>query len=184
MSGRIVSVNVALPGRTLHREGRPVVTGILKRPVAGRVRVLPLSLEGDGVGNTKGHGGPRKSVYAYPSEHYAFWRTERPEAELPWGAFGENLTLEGVLEADVRPGDRLVVGTAVFGVTQPRFPCATLALKFGRDSFVKEFEAAGRSGFYLTVVGTGEIGAGDVVTVERVGPDGPDIATIFRETPT
>ena len=180
MPGTLLSVNVALPGPVLERDGRPVVSAILKRPVLGRVRVLPLGLEGDGVGNRVTHGGPRKSVYAYPSEHYAFWQQERPEQHLGPGGFGENLTLAGLLESAVRPGDRLRIGSAAFRVTQPRYPCATLALKFGRPGFLEEFQRAGRSGFYLSVERTGELGAGDPIEVDAVGPDGPTIDAIYR----
>ena len=176
---RLVSVQVALPGPFLEREGRPVVTAIGKRRVEGTVEVLPLGLAGDGVGDPRVHGGPRKSVYAYPTEHYAFWRRERPEMALSFGVFGENLSLEGLTEADVRPGDRLEIGTARFVVTQPRSPCATLALRFGRPTFVREFYAAGRSGFYLGVERVGTLRAGDPVHLERTGDDGPTIAELY-----
>ena len=180
MPARVRSVNVARPGPVLEREGRPFVTGILKRPVAGRVAVHPLGLDGDGVGNPAVHGGPVKSVYAYPGEHYEFWASERPEFALGPGFFGENLTLEGLGESDVRPGDILGIGSARFRVTQPRFPCATLALRVGRPNFVREFQAAHRSGFYLAVEQTGELSVGDAVTRLRRGTEGPTIDELFR----
>src|SRR5437867_1027387 len=107
---RVVSVNVSLPKRVPY-QGRTVSTAIFKEPVAGRIPVRPSGLRGDAVGDPRVHGAPNKAVYGYPSEHYAFWTAEFPEMTLPWGMFGENLTTEGLLEPDVRVGDRYRVGT-------------------------------------------------------------------------
>ena len=96
------------------------------------------------------HGGVDKAVYAYPSEHYEHWRREWPGMDLPWGAFGENLTIEGLLE-DVRIGDRFAVGTAEFVVTQPRIPCYKLGIRLGRPDALKPFLRSGRTGFYFAV---------------------------------
>lgn len=104
--GDVVSVNVSQP-RTVLWRGQAVSTGIYKEPVAGRVRVRPLGLEGDRQADPRFHGGPTKAVYAYPSEHYPFWRAEYPDIDMGWGMFGENLTTTGVREDDVRIGDRL-----------------------------------------------------------------------------
>jgi MOSC domain-containing protein YiiM len=93
---QVLSVNVGLP-RTVVWKGRTVVTGIFKKPVAGRVAIRRLNLEGDHQADLTVHGGPEKAVYAYPAEYYAFWREQFPEMELPWGMFGENLTIEGLL---------------------------------------------------------------------------------------
>lgn len=147
--------------------GREVLTAISKRPVSGKVHAGRLNLEGDRQADLKVHGGLLKAVYAYPSEHYGWWREELGGLEMPWGMFGENLTTEGVLEADVSIGERLRIGSAVFQVTQPRRPCYKLALKFGRADMVKRFWESGRSGFYLSVVEEGDVGAGDAV--ERMG---------------
>ena len=95
---RLVSLNVGMPGLVLHN-GEPVSTGIFKEPVAGRVRLRTLNLEGDRQADLSVHGGPTKAVYGYPSEHYEFWRHELPGMNLPWGMFGENLTTEGLLES-------------------------------------------------------------------------------------
>ena len=84
------------------------------------------------------HGGVEKAVYAYPSEHYAYWRNELPDTELNWAMFGENLTTEGLIEADVRIGDRYRVGSAEFVVTQPRLPCFKLGIRFGRKDMLNE----------------------------------------------
>lgn len=159
---KLVSVNVGLP-REVDWRGRRVRTSIWKAPVEGRVRVSRLNLAGDGQADLAVHGGPEKAVYAYPSEHYEYWRRELPGVDLPWGAFGENLTTAGLLEHEVRIGDRLRVGSAEFVVTQPRMPCYKLGVRFDREEMVKRFLQSGRSGFYLAVSREGEVGRDDPV---------------------
>ena len=127
----------------------------------GRVRVHRLNVEGDRQSDLSVHGGAEKAVYAYPSEHYEYWGRELPGPALPWGAFGENFTTEGLREEDVRIGDRLRVGSAEFVVTQPRMPCYKLGVRFGRDDMVKRFLKSGRTGFYLAVSREGEVASGD-----------------------
>jgi MOSC domain-containing protein YiiM len=159
---RVVSVNVGRPGEVLWR-GKPVTTGIWKDPVAGPVPLRRLNLDGDGQADLRVHGGPDKAVYAYPSEFYELWSRERPELELGPGTFGENLTLEGLLDDDVSVGDRFQIGTAELVVTQPRLPCFKLGLRMGRDEFVTEFLERGLLGFYLAVAREGEVAAGDAI---------------------
>ena len=161
---RVLSVNVGLPREVVWR-GRPVTTGIFKEPVAGRVPVRSLNLDGDRQADLRVHGGPDKAVYAYPSEFYELWRRERPELDLAWGRFGENLTTEGLLDDQVSVGDRFRVGTAELVVTQPRLPCFKLGIRTGRDRFVTEFLERGLLGFYLSVAREGEVGAGDPIVV-------------------
>ena len=157
---KVISVQVGLP-RTVDFHGHAVTTGIFKSPVAGRVPLRFLDFDGDRQADLTVHGGPDKAVYAYPSEHYSYWRSELPGKELPWGSFGENLDTEGLLEDFVHIGDRFRIGTAEVVVTQPRLPCYKLGVKFGWDEMVKRFLASRRTGFYLRVLREGEIGAGD-----------------------
>jgi len=159
---RVQSVNVGLPRAVLWK-GRQVLTGIFKEPVAGRVAVRRLNLEGDQQADLTAHGGPEMAIYVYPAEYYAFWREQFPEMELPWGMFGENLTIWGLRDDTVYIGDQLQVGSAHLVVTQPRVPCYKLALKFGRDDILKRFFQSGFSGFYCAVLQEGEVGAGDPV---------------------
>src|SRR6266571_7761773 len=128
---RLVSVNVGLP-REVAWKARSVSTGIFKEPVQGRVMLRRLNLDGDRQADLSVHGGADKAVYAYPSEHYSYWRNTLPDLDLPWGAFGENFTTEGLLEENVRIGDRLQVGSAEFIVTQPRMPCFKLGIRLNR----------------------------------------------------
>jgi MOSC domain-containing protein YiiM len=163
---RVIAVSVGLP-REVHWRGRAVETSIFKNPVLGPVRVGRLNLEGDKQSDLTVHGGAEKAVYVYPSEHYRFWREQLPGVELPWGAFGENVTSEGLDEENVRIGDRLLIGSASFVVTQPRMPCYKLALRFDRLDMIKRFLQSGRTGFYLSVSQEGELAAGDSVTLQR-----------------
>jgi MOSC domain-containing protein YiiM len=190
---RVASVNVGLP-RLVRWNGREVTTGIFKRPVDGRIPLRRLNLEGDRQADLSVHGGAAKAVYAYPLEHYAYWREELAD-ELPLGAFGENLTVDGLpLEQDIAVGDRFRVGTAELVVTQPRLPCYKLGLRFDRRDMVKRFLASRRTGYYLAVEAEGNVGAGDgvetlarhpariaVAEITRVyASDRDDLATIER----
>jgi MOSC domain-containing protein YiiM len=143
------------------RDGQPVSTGIYKTPVGGRVMLRTLNLDGDRQADLTVHGGPEKAAYAYPSEHYGYWRDELPGTELPWGVFGENFTTEGLDESSVHVGDRFRVGEAEVTVTQPRMPCYKLGIRFGRSDILKTFLVSGRTGFYFSVAREGEVGAGD-----------------------
>ena len=176
---KVVAISVGRP-RQLEWQGRLVQTSIFKTPVAGRVRVTRLNIDGDQQADLSVHGGAEKAVYAYPAEHYAPWRIELPGTELAWGAFGENLTTEGLLENEACIGDRFRIGTAELVVTQPRMPCYKLAIRFARADMVKRFQRSGRSGFYLAVVHEGEVGSGDAI--ERAAHDerGLSVADVAR----
>jgi MOSC domain-containing protein YiiM len=180
---RLVSIQVGRP-RAVEWRGRSVTTSIFKEPVTGPVAVRRHNLAGDEQSDLSVHGGAAKAVYAYPSEHYAWWREQLPGVALAWGAFGENLTTEGLVESELCIGDRLRIGSAELRVTQPRVPCFKLGVRFGRPEIVKRFLLSGRSGFYLAVVGEGEIAAGD--RIERV-PEEPrtiavaEVARLHRE---
>src|SRR5712672_4797373 len=133
---KIVSLNVGLP-REVMWHGRAVTTGILKEPVAGRVALRKLDLDGDGQADLTVHGGEYKAVYCYPVAHYEYWKKELPGRELPMGMFGENFTVDdggdGPREESVHLGDRFFVGRAEVAVTQPRPPCCKLRVRLGCD---------------------------------------------------
>jgi MOSC domain-containing protein YiiM len=132
------------------------------------------NLDGDRQADLSVHGGPDKAAYAYPSEHYPAWQEELPDQNRTWGAFGENFTIEGLLETNVCVGDRYRIGSAVVRVTTPRLPCFKLAAKFQRNEIIKEFLVSGRSGFYFAVDEEGEVGAGDEISL--TGREGPHIS--------
>jgi MOSC domain-containing protein YiiM len=158
----VLSVNVGLPRRIQWR-GRTIETGIFKEPVAGRVTVEPLNLRGDRQADLSVHGGANKAVYAYSHEHYAYWNRALDLEELLPGSFGENLTMVGSTESDVRIGERWRVGSCELAVTEPRVPCFKLAARFQRPDMIRLFLASRRTGFYLRVLRPGELGAGDAV---------------------
>ncbi len=159
---KMVSVNVGLP-REVSWQGKLVTTGIFKKPVSGPMMMRTLNLDGDGQADLTVHGGASKAVYAYPSEHYDYWRAELPGVDLPWGMFGENFTTEGLLEEAIYIGDKFRIGGTEVMVTEPRMPCHKLGIKFGRADIVKRFLASRRTGFYFAVVREGMVGAGDAV---------------------
>ncbi len=178
-SAKLISVNVAMP-RDVEWKGRTVTTGIFKEPVAGRVTVQPLNVDGDAQADLSVHGGPSKAVYVYPAEHYAYWRDELDGMDLPWGMFGENFTTEGLLEDTVRIGDRFSIGTTTVQVTEPRVPCYKLAVRFGRVDIVRLFKPSGRTGFYLRVLEEGFVETGDSIELLRQDPGEVTVADITR----
>lgn len=176
---KILSVNVGLP-REVEWRGKPVRTSIFKAPVSGRIRVSRLNLQGDQQSDLSVHGGSDKAVYAYPSEHHAFWREELPTADLSWGAFGENLTTEGLLEDQVCIGDQIRCGSAELVVTQPRMPCFKLGIRFNRPEIVKRFQRSGRTGFYFAVLREGDVAAGDPLELIVSVEDRVSVAEVAR----
>jgi MOSC domain-containing protein YiiM len=175
---QVISVNVGLP-REVVWKGRTVITGIFKEPVAGHVAISRLNLDGDRQADLTVHGGPDKAVYAYPAEHYSFWREQFPEMDLPWGMFGENLTIEGLNES-IHIGDHFQVGTAHLMVTQPRLPCYKLGIKFRRDDILKRFLRSGLTGFYFRVLKEGEVAAGDPIRLLRSDEHQVKVSDITR----
>jgi len=173
----VSSVNVALPAPLVTAKGE-VLSGIRKLPVRGRVAVRRLGLAGDGQGDLKVHGGPDKAVYVYSLDHYAPWTRELARNDLVPGTFGENLTVEEMLETEVRIGDIYRFGTAVLQVTKPRSPCFKLVARMGLPDFQKTFLASGRVGFYCRVLEEGDVAAGD--PVERISTP-PDALTVLQD---
>jgi MOSC domain-containing protein YiiM len=176
---RVLSVNVGMP-RQIETPGGTVLTSIFKAPVEGRRAVLRHNIEGDRQSDLTVHGGPNKAIYCYPGEHYGYWKEQLPDMELPFGVFGENLTTEGLLENEVRIGDRFRIGSAVLRVTQPRMPCFKLQLRFGRADMVKRFWQSGRSGIYFSIVEEGDLAAGDAIEKLDSGPEEVSVNDIVR----
>ncbi len=176
---KLISVNVGLP-RDINVNGKTVRTSIWKNPVEGRVHVSTLNLEGDQQSDLTVHGGVDKAVYLYPIEHYPYWGAQLPGVELPLGVFGENFSAEGILEDQIRVGDRLRIGSAEFMVTQPRLPCYKLGIRFDRRDIVKRFLQSKRTGFYLAVLREGEIEKGDEIEFIEKQPAGVTITEIVN----
>lgn len=181
---RVLSLNVGLCQR-LRAGERSVLSAIGKHPVAGPVALGRLGLEGDEQADLSVHGGLGKAVYAYPAEHYPFWRAERRERgiglfdeELPPGFMGENLTVEGLLENEVYVGDRLHFPDCVLRVSAPREPCYKFNVVMGFAQAGRAMAIAGCCGYYLAVEQTGSIAAGQTGRLER-GQRGLGIAQAF-----
>jgi MOSC domain-containing protein YiiM len=167
---RILSVNVSM-GRPVPWRGRTIETGIFKEPVAGRVAVGPMSLEGDRQVERKYHGGEFKAVYAYAAEDHAWW-SQQLGKELPYGSFGENLTIEGLGTEPACVGDELTIGASTrLQAVEPRLPCFKLGIRFGDGRMVKRFANAGRWGVYFRVLEAGTVGAGDEARWSRRDPE-------------
>ncbi len=176
---KIVSVNVGMPREVIWK-GMRVQTAIFKEPVDGAVTMSKLNLAGDQQADLTVHGGSEKAVYAYPAEHYEYWRNELPQVSFSWGKFGENLTTEGLREDTLCIGDRLRFGSAVLMATQPRMPCYKLDLRFDRDDMIKRFLMSGRSGFYFSVIEPGEVAVGSKVEILSRDARRVSIADIVR----
>jgi MOSC domain-containing protein YiiM len=176
---KLISVNVGLP-REISWRGKIVTTGIFKEPIKGSVMLRTLNIDGDKQADLSVHGGVSKAVYAYPVQHYEFWKSELPNMKLPYGMFGENFTIEGLREETVNIGDRFRLGAAEIVVTEPRMPCYKLGLKFGRADMVKRFLTSCRTGFYFAVLQEREVKAGDTIKLLSRDGDGITVADITR----
>ncbi len=176
--------------RVLQVGGREVLSAIGKRAVDGPVALGPLGLAGDEQADLSVHGGLSKAVYAYPSEHLAFWQTVRAQAQVaPWGqvlpagALGENLLMQGLLERDLWIGDRLVIGPrgqgCVLVVSEPRQPCFKFGAAMGFAQAVKLMAQSGYCGSYLAVLQPGLVQAGDPIELQP-GPRELSLAELFR----
>ncbi|MCC6832438.1 MAG: MOSC domain-containing protein [Thermoleophilia bacterium] len=175
MSERVVSVNTGMPREVPHA-GSAVMTGIFKAPVDGPVMLGPEGLDGDGQADRSVHGGPFMAAYLYSADDYAWWAAELGR-ELPPATFGENLTITGFPDAEVRVGDRFRIGPVLVEATIPRTPCFKLGIRMGDKRFVPRFAEAGRLGFYVRVLETGPVAAGDAMT--RAGRGTYDVTMAF-----
>ena len=176
---QLLSIQVGRP-KIVMRDGEPVSTAIFKAPVTGRVKLQTLNLEGDRQADLSVHGGPSKAVYVYPVEHYDYWRTELPEMDLPWGMFGENFTTQGLHESEINIGDKFQIGSSIVMVTEPRMPCYKLGIRFGRSDIIKRFLASERTGFYLSVIQEGEVGAADPIKIVEQAQESVRVSDITR----
>ena len=176
---KLLSLNVGLP-RQVNFQNELVTTGIFKEPVKGRVRLRKLNLDGDKQADLTVHGGVDKAVYAYPKEHYDYWKKELPEMSLPWGMFGENFTTQGMFEEMINIGDQFQVGTAKVVATQPRMPCYKLGVKFGRMDIIKKFLASGLTGIYFKVTKEGELEEGDEIKLIKKDENNVTIKDIVK----
>ena len=175
---RVLSVNVGRP-REFEFNGHPARSAIWKAPVPGRIAARGVNLEGDDQADRKAHGGPDKAVYAYAVEDLRWWESETGRA-IPFGGFGENLSVEGVDVNDALVGERWQIGSAVFEVSEPRIPCWRLGVRMDDPAFVRRFTDAQRPGAYLRIVEEGDIAAGDSIRIVTKPQHDLTVRDIFR----
>lgn len=151
---------------------QPWRSGFLKEPKDGLQKLGPTGFEGDEQADRQNHGGPDKAICVYAAEHYSYWQSALSLAEMPWGAFGENLTTRGLLETEICLGDVYAVGTAVVQISQPRQPCWKLARRWRVQDLAVQVEQTGRTGWYFRVLQEGSVAAGAAFTLrERPHPE-------------
>lgn len=171
--GRVARLQIGMP-RPLGPEG--VLSSFGRAPVPGPVMLTATGFDGDRVGDTKHHGGIEKAAHAYPLAHYAAWRGDLPDmaGRIEDGAFGENLTVAGLVEADICIGDRFALGEATVEVSQARQPCRRLNLRFERRDMARLVQDSGRTGWYFRVLEPGEVRLGDELRlIARPNPGWP-----------
>lgn len=174
----IVSLNVGTPV-TVEYQGKDLSTGIYKQPVDGPLFLSTVNFAGDGQADLVNHGGVDKAVCAYPYEHYAYWENSLGK-QLPYAAFGENLTLRGMLEDRVCIGDVYRVGDAVVQISQPRYPCFKLSQKLGVKDMPVRVLNTGYSGFYFRVLEEGDVRADSSVTQLESHAAGTTVLELLR----
>jgi len=165
---RVESLNIGLPQKEIFNE-KEIVTGISKRPVFGPLHLGELGFDGDGVADLKNHGGPDKAGCVYSLNDYSHWE-EVLGVKLPPSAFGENLSVSNLKEADVCIGDIFQLGTALVQISQPRQPCKTLAARYGKNDLVKLVVDSGFTGFYFRVIEEGKVETGIPLILKENDP--------------
>jgi ferredoxin-NADP reductase/MOSC domain-containing protein YiiM len=171
----LVSVNIGMP-KDVPWQGKTVHTGAWKYPVGGPAMVRRLNIDGDGQGDLAGHGGEQRAVLVYQLDSYRHWAQQFGRDDFSYGQFGENLTVDGMADAEVCIGDRYRIGEAEFEVTQPRVTCYRVGLRLGEPGLPALLVSHHRPGFYMRVVTEGHIQAGDTIVKTRTGPRALSVA--------
>lgn len=165
---QIQSTNIATP-KTITWHDKTITTGIYKTPTSKPIHLGKEGVSGDHVADTRVHGGIHKACYLFSSDHYPYWKQLYPNLDWQWGMFGENLTVNGLNELNVKVGDVYQIGKALVQVTQPREPCFKFGVKFGSQNVLKQFIEHGFSGTYVSVLEEGLVHTGDaLVLVDRL----------------
>jgi MOSC domain-containing protein YiiM len=173
----LLSVNVGLPS-DIAWQGKTVHTAIWKAPVQGRRMVRQLNIDGDGQGDLVGHGGEHRAVFVYQIDSYRYWQRRLGRSDFSYGQFGENFTVDGLLDDEVCIGDRYRIGAAVFEVTQPRVTCYRVGIRMNEPQMAALLVAHGRPGFYFRVLEEGEVEAGDEIVLVTADPQRMTVAEV------
>ena len=172
---RLLSVNVGLP-RDVTWNGKTVRTAVWKSPVNGRRMVRRLNVDGDGQGDLAGHGGEQRAAFVYQMDSYHYWERFLGRSDFSFGQFGENFTVEGLLDDEVCIGDRYRIGGALLEVSQPRVTCFRVGIRMSEPRMPSLLVAHHRPGFYFRVLQEGEVGAGDEIIKVADGPEQVTVA--------
>ena len=179
---QLISVQIGVC-RPLMIQDRKVISGIHKQPISHSVAVTKVGLVGDEQADLSVHGGLSKAIYAYPCEHYPYWNQQALEngleTPLSYGYLGENLTLAGLLEKDVYVGDELHFANCILRITQPRQPCFKFNAVMNDSKAAKKMAQSGYSGFYLAVIKTGSLVAGEYFKLVS-GDRSTSILSLFK----
>ena len=175
----LLSINVGGP-RAVVYQGRFISTGIFKTAVDGPVALSPTNLAGDGQADLNNHGGEDKAVYCFAHEQYAHWADQLDRDDFTLGQFGENFTTTGLSDTEVCVGDIYRVGETTVQVTQPREPCYKLGIRMKDAALVKRFLARCQVGFYLRVLQTGMVTAGDEIELLTPDPQRMTVESVCR----
>ena len=175
----LVSINISSI-KTIELNGKKISTGIFKKPTAGSIYIGTENIAGDKQADLKNHGGKDKAVYAFSSDHYSYWASILKDPDLKPGAFGENLTISGLDEAQIHIGDIISIGKSLLEVSQPRVPCFKLGMALNNKNLPKLFIDHGATGVYFRVLEQGHIKPGDKVEVIKSEPSKVAVKSLFR----
>src|SRR5712664_4357446 len=173
----LLSVNVGMP-QNVAWQNRTVYTSVWKTPVHGPRMVRRLNIDGDGQGDLAGHGGEHRAVFVYQIESYRYWQRQLGRDDFGYGQFGENFTVAGLTDDQVRIGDRYQIGEALLEVTQPRVTCYRVGIRMDDPRIPALLVSHHRPGFYFRVLEEGEVQAGDKIIKLSSGPEQMTVADV------
>ncbi len=179
MKANILEICVGKP-EELIINGEPMMSAIYKSPVDGPVTLSETNLEGDEQANPELHGGRDKAVYVYSNVHYPYWQEQLGRAEMEPSQFGQNLTVDGLSDDEVKIGDRFQLGSAKVTIAQPRIPCSKLGKRMGDPTFPNSFLLTGRLGYYLYIDEPGSLQAGDEMTLLQSADHEVTVTSLWR----
>lgn len=162
---KVISTNICHEPKTFVWNGKEEQTGIFKSPTTEKLYLTKNDVKRDTIINRVNHGGENKACYLFSAEEYPFWREKYPKLDWNWGMFGENLTVTGLDESQIRIGNIYKMGNALVQVSQPREPCYKLGIRFGTQQILKEFIDQNHPGTYVKILEEGEVGIGDELTL-------------------
>lgn len=176
---RVISTNIG-EKRLVNWRGKQVATGIFKYPVDRPIYLGKTDVTDDHVIDRKYHGGIDKAVYLYSADHYPYWKKKYPDLDWTYGMFGENLTIEGLDEAQLHIGDIFKIGSALIQLSEPRQPCFKLGIRFGTQQVLKQFIHCSYSGAYFRVLKEGEVKTGDSIHLQDSADESIQLSKVYR----